>query len=50
MKRKIEKEIISDEPTSALICCVEDDYKNIMFIDSRAKSTERFIITNKGPI
>lgn len=50
MKRKIEREIISDEPTSALICCVEDDYKNIMFIDSRAKSTERFIITNEGPI
>lgn len=50
MKRKIDRETNSDEPTSALICCVEDDYKNILFIDSRAKSTERFIITNEGAI
>jgi len=50
MRREINKETNSDEPTSALVCCIEDDYKNIMFIDSRAKSTERYIITNEGPI
>ena len=40
MKRKIEQKSKGDEPTIALIFCVKDDYKNILFIGSHAKSTE----------
>ena len=46
MKKSIKKETSSDTPTSTLICCIEDDYKDVLFIDLQAKSTERYIITN----
>ena len=47
MKRWIRKEAKDIAPTSTLVCCIEDDYNDVLFIDKQIRSTERFIITNE---
>ena len=50
MKRKIDKVSNGDKPTATLISCIEDEYKDMSYIDSKVNSTERFIITDEGPV
>ena len=50
MKRKIDKISSENKPTATLISCIEDEYWYMSYIDSKVNSTERFIITDEGPV
>ncbi|MBO4357809.1 MAG: hypothetical protein J5813_06575, partial [Candidatus Methanomethylophilaceae archaeon] len=50
MRKVIKKTMRSGKSPAILICCIEDDYEDVFFIDKHVKSDARYIITSEGPV